>query len=495
MNARMDAVQPKLLPAEHAPSWQTRLAARDPHLHIHLIGLGGAGLSAIAQVLLEMGVRVSGSDRRPNAATQRLAAHGATVYPTQSADILLALAADARPHVVLISSAVDEQNPERQAATQLGIPVVKRNDFLPALLAGRRVIAVAGTHGKSTTTGMVITILKHAGLAPGYIVGAELPGLGNAAAGEHDLFVIEADEYDRMFLGLNPTVAVITNVEWDHPDCYPTPAAFRRAFRQFVDSVNRRGLIISCRDDEGAEILRAYAFSRGPEWITYGLDGEAELQAHAVEPLAGGGMRADIRQWGMTAGTLNLAVPGRHNVRNALAAIAAAGWCDVAVPVALDALQAYQGAQRRFELKGEAGGVTVIDDYAHHPTEIIATLAAARERYPERRIWAVYQPHTYSRSLALQGAISAAFAGADRVLVTDIYAARERDDGSISAESLVAASAHPDMRASGDLDATVALLTREVAAGDVVLTLGAGDGNRIGEDLLAHLRAAEGATA
>src|SRR5690606_38371261 len=209
----------------------------------------------------------SGSDRQANAATARLAEAGATTFPQQSAANLAARPKAQCPDIVLISSAVNESNPERRAADALGIPVVKRMDFLPVLLANRRVIAVAGAHGKSTTTAMLISILDDAGLAPGYIVGAELPHLGNAAAGQSDLFVIEADEYDYMFLGLNPTVAVVTNVEWDHPDCYPTPASFRRAFMQFVDTVNRQGLVVSCFDDEGAEQLRAYALSRGPEWI------------------------------------------------------------------------------------------------------------------------------------------------------------------------------------------------------------------------------------
>ncbi|HXF64507.1 MAG TPA: Mur ligase family protein, partial [Caldilineaceae bacterium] len=318
---------------QHTPTstWQARLLARDPALRIHLLGIGGAGLSAIAQVLLEMGVQVSGSDRQANAATARLAAQGATIYAQQEAANLLDLPADRRPDVVLISSAVAEANPERRAAEQLGIPVVKRADFLPVLLANRRVLAVAGTHGKSTTTSMLIQILSDAGLAPGYIVGAELPGLGSAAAGQSDYFVIEADEYDRMFLGLTPAVAVITNVEWDHPDCYPTAASFRRAFCQFVDSVHRNGMVVSCRDDEGAEQIRAYAFSRGPEWITYGLDPAANLQATDVQPVEGGGITAEIICWEMHCGRLELQVPGLHNVRNALAAVAAAGWCEVTV--------------------------------------------------------------------------------------------------------------------------------------------------------------------
>ena len=471
-----------------AHPWAAKLEQRDPQLHIHFIGIGGAGLSPIARVLLEMGVQVSGSDRQPNPLTIRLASQGAVVYQQQSAANLLDLPDDQRPDVVLISSAINSQNPERQAAEQLGIPVVKRTDFLPALLAGRRVLAVAGTHGKSSTTAMIVHILSRAGLAPGYIIGADLPGLGNAAAGTSPYFVIEADEYDHMFLGLDPTVAVITNVEWDHPDFYPTPASFRHSFMQFIDRVDRHGLIISCCDDEGAEQLRAYGATRGPDWITYGLDATAGLQAVDPQPLANRGYQAEVLHWGMPSGTLTLDVPGLHNVRNALAAIAAAVWCEVPITDAIHALADYRGVARRFEQKGEVAGVLIIDDYAHHPTEINATLNAARDRYPTRRIWAVFQPHTFSRTRNLLDEMAQSFAAADQVIVTDIYAAREQDDGSVSAEAIVAASPHPAIRHISGLVECAEYLGDSVQAGDVVITLGAGDSYRIGELLLAQLR-------
>lgn len=475
-------------PGWDAQSWRTRLVDRDPELRIHLLGIGGAGLSPIAQVLLDMGIQVSGSDRTPNAMTARLAKRGAKVMLQQSAENLFDLPVGQRPHVVLISSAVQSDNPERQAAETLGIPVVKRIDFLPALLGGRRVIAVAGTHGKSTTTAMIVHILVRAGLAPGYIIGADVPGFGNAAAGTSPYFVIEADEYDHMFLGLQPAIAVITNVEWDHPDFYPTPASFRRAFMRFVDNVNRSGLIITCRDDEGAEQLRAYGFSRGPEWLTYGLDPEAELQAINVQSVPGKGYRADVLHWGLPACTLQMEVPGQHNVRNALAAIAAAVWCDVSIADACHAVQSYHGVARRFQLLGESQGITVIDDYAHHPTEIIATLGAARDRFPSRRIWAVFQPHTFSRTRNLLSEMANSFGAADKVLVTNIFAAREKDDGSVSAASVVEASPHPSIHHVGGLVETAEYLAEHTESGDVVIVLGAGDSNRIGELLLAQLR-------
>lgn len=475
------------LPDWSGQSWRTRLVERDPQLHIHLLGIGGAGLSPIAQVLLDMGIKVSGSDRQPNAMTARLAARGATVAPQQAAENLLNLPADQRPDVVLISSAVSSENPERRAAEELGIPVVKRFDFLPALLEGRRVIAVAGTHGKSSTTAMIVHILVRAGLAPGYIIGADLPDVGNAAAGTSPYFVIEADEYDHMFLGLKPAVAIVTNVEWDHPDFYPTPASFRRAFMQFVDNVNRRGLVITCRDDEGAEQLRAYGFSRGPDWITYGLDPTADLQAVDAQPIAGGGYQAEVNHWGMPACSLKLEVPGLHNVRNALAAVAAAVWCDVPISDACNALHTYRGVARRFQQLGEVNGVMVIDDYAHHPTEISVTLGAARDRFPTRRLWAVFQPHTFSRTRNLLNEMANSFTAADQVIVTDIFAAREKDDGTINAAALVAASPHPAIRHVGGLVESAEYLAEVVQPGDVVVVLGAGDSYRIGELLMAQL--------
>jgi UDP-N-acetylmuramate--alanine ligase len=468
-------------PAALPPTWQTRLASGDRSLRVHLVGIGGAGLSAIARVLLEMGVQVSGSDRQMGAATTALQEAGASIFIGHAAENLDPLRL---PDVLLVSSAVDAANPERKQAEAHGVPVVKRSDFLPALLGQRRVIAVAGTHGKSTTTAMTAKILRDAGIDAGYIIGANVPGLGSGSAGTSDYFVIEADEYDHMFLGLSPEVAVITSVEWDHPDCFPTPASFRRAFMQFVDRVDRNGSVISCRDDAGAEQLREFAASRGAAWVTYGLAAEADVRAESVEPVPGSGSTADVRAWNSPVGRLELQIPGLHNVRNALAAMAAAAWCEVPMQEALASLRGYRGAGRRFEVKGEAAGVTVIDDYAHHPSEIAITLAGARQRYPGRRIWAVWQPHTFSRTRELLADFAGSFGDADRVIVTDIYAAREVDDGSLNAGHVVTVSRHPAMRHIGGIAQVAQHLAQEVQPGDVVMTLGAGDGNKAGKMLL-----------
>jgi len=473
---------------DHETSWQARLGRRDPALRVHLMGIGGTGLSAIAKVLLQMGVRVSGSDRQASAALAQLAAAGARIFQGQEAANLLDMQPDERPDVVLLSSAVDLSNPERQAAQALALPLVKRREFLPALLANRRLIAVAGTHGKTTTTAMTVQALRHAGIDCGYIIGSSIPVYGNGAAGTASEFVLEADEYDHMFLGLRPQVAVITNVEWDHPDCYPTPASFRRAFMQFTDNVDRDGVIIACADDPGATHVHDYAPTRGPRWLLYGTQRDADLRAINLRPRPGQGIEADLEWWNAPSGHLQLAVGGVHNVHNALAALAVAATCTVPTQTALEALAAYQGSARRFEWKGAEAGVTVIDDYAHHPTEVAATLAAARQRYPGQRIWAVFQPHTYSRTRHMLYQMGESFDAADEVIVLDIYAAREVDDGSVTASELVAASPHRSIRHIATIGDAAIFLAGQVAAGDVVVMLGAGDGYQVGDHLLHLLR-------
>lgn len=469
-------------------TWQTRLTTHDPSLHIHLLGIGGAGLSAIAYLLHELNFQVSGSDRLLGPNLRRLADAGVQLLSEQKAENLTGNYLTHRPDVVLISSAISGDNPEYQAALGLGIPVVKRADFLPVLLAQRQLVAVAGTAGKTTTTAMIVKVLREGGIEAGYIIGADLPGYGNAAAGHHPCFVLEADEYDHMFLGFSPTVAVITNVEWDHPDCYPTPASFRHAFMQFIDSTKRNGLIISCADDAGAEQLRNYQQTRGPRWLTYGVSEQADWRAVEPMPVAGRGYQTMVEWQHMPQGQLGLQVPGLHNVRNALAAVAVADWAGLVVEGAFNSLANFGGTARRFEHKGEVRGITVIDDYAHHPTKIVATLAAARKRYPQQRIWAVFQPHTYSRTKHLLQEMAASFADADQVLVTDIYAAREQDDGSVKVTDLLAASAHPHMQYTGGLTSTAEYLAGQVQNGDVVLVLGAGDSYKIGDMLLEKLR-------
>ena len=451
-------------------------------VHIHLVGIGGAGLSAIATVLHEEGYTVSGCDRAPSAVTAGLAQRGIVVHQGHAAAHLAGVS------LVLASSAVPPDAPELAAARANGIPVLRRGELLAELMRGRVRVAVAGTHGKTTTTGMIAWVLTQAGRDPTFIVGGHLPDLGtNARAGRGLAFVIEADEYDRMFLGLTPTVAVITAVEWDHPDCYPTPEAFLAAFASFIARVPAEGWIIGCMDDPGVQRLRLGCAAQG-QWEGYGLETKAEWQAMDVRPNAQGGSDFTVLRSGQRRAQVSLALPGKHNVRDALAALAAVAHLGVEVEEAAHILRSFHGATRRFEVKGEVDGIMVIDDYGHHPTEIQATLAAARQRFPGRAIWAVFQPHTFSRTRALLDEFAAAFADADHVIITDIYAARERDDLGMHASHIVGHMSHPDARYIGNLDEVVVYLLRSLRPDDVLITLGAGDGYLVGEQVLAGLR-------
>nr|HID13408.1 UDP-N-acetylmuramate--L-alanine ligase [Anaerolineae bacterium] len=443
--------------------------------HVHFIGIGGAGLSAIARVLMEQGAEVSGSDLVLSPVAQALARDGARVFVGHRAENV------AGAELVIVSSAVPASNVEVLASRAAGIPVLKRPEFLAQMMDGRLGVAVAGTHGKTTTTAMIASILLEAGRDPTFIVGGVIAGLGtNARAGEGPLFVIEADEYDRTFLSLTPQVAVVTIVEHDHPDCYPTFADFRAAFEEFAALVPPDGLLVAGWDDPTARELgegrRAAAPSCLGGGVTFfGLEQGAEWRAEEVRPNFAGGVDFLATHEGQVLGLVRLRVPGAHNASNAMAALAVADFLDVSFRVARKALTGFRGVGRRFEVKGEASGVMVVDDYAHHPTEIRATLAAARQRYPRRSLWAVWQPHTYSRTKTLLEEFAQAFGAADHVIVLPIYAARETDTLGISSADVVAAMQHPDVRCADSLDEAVAWLGTEVQPGDVGLTLGAGE--------------------
>jgi UDP-N-acetylmuramate--alanine ligase len=484
---------------DDSPAWAsllTRPAPERAQTHVHFVGIGGTGLSAIAELLLALGYTVSGSDQRPNEATEELARRGAMVYRGHHVEHVTG--AD----LVLISSAVPTNNPEVGAARAAGIPVVKRGEFLGPLMAGQHGIGVSGTHGKTTTTGMIATILLRAGMDPSLIIGGRLsvgpaeglPSSTIAARAGRGPFVIEADEYDGMFLGLRLEIAVVTNVEWDHVDCYPTPKAFAEAFRRFVARLPEGGLLMLCADDPGALALRGAA-PLGVTVRTYGLGPEADWRAQNLVPNFLGGLDAEV--WHEPVQheaaiptpitSLRLSVPGQHNIRNALAALAVAHWHGISPKWAATMLLDFRGAGRRFEFVGEVGGVTVIDDYAHHPTEIAATLSAARLRFATRRIWAVFQPHTYSRTKALLEDFAHSFDDADRVLVLDIYAAREKIDLGMHSRLLLEHMEHQGAEYAGSIEAAAEHLLAEVKPEDVVITMSAGDANRVGQLLLAGL--------
>lgn len=452
---------------------------------IHFVGIGGSGLSAMARVLLQQGFAVSGSDRQAGPALLALHAEGAQVLVGHAA------ANVAGADLVLVSSAIADDNVEVVAARALGLPVVKRGPFLAALLHDTRLAAITGSHGKTTTTAMVATVLTGLGYAPGFIVGSQVRDLGtNAAAGAGEVFVIEADEYDHMFLGLEPQVAVVTNVEWDHPDCYPTPASYAAAFASFVEQIRPAGWLIACADDRGARELAQGRRTRGERVLTYGLAADADMVLRTVHVARSGGYAAQVWQAGRCLGELQLSVPGLHNLRNALGALAAVSCLGVDPVQALPILADFQGVGRRFELKGEIGGVRVYDDYAHHPSEIRATLAAARAQWPAHAIWAVFQPHTFSRTQTLWDDFTRAFDDAGHVLVTPVYAARDTAIPGVTGEALAAALQHPDARAVSSAAEAVGYLLNHLQPGDVLITLGAGDGYLIGEQLLARLQVA-----
>lgn len=457
-----------------------------PGMHFHLVGIAGSGISAIAWVLLGRGYVVSGSDLQENELTASLASAGATVTQGHAAENVEG--ADA----VVVSSAIPESNPEIVAARKAGIPVLKRADLLGYLMAGATGIAVAGTHGKTTTTSMIAHTLLECDQDPSLVVGGVLPGLGrNGRAGGSDLFVVEADEYDFMFLGLRPSVAVVTNVEHDHPDLFPTPAAYHQAFQRFLKRLPREGTAVLCVDDEGVRKLREDLEWGDKNVITYGLgrtSPKADLQAVDLQPNQLGGTDFLVLGRESTLGLVRLRVPGGHNVLNALAAIGVCLNAGVAFTDLVPALASFGGVVRRFQVVGEVRDVTIIDDYAHHPTEIRATLAAARQRYPGRRLWAVWQPHTYSRTRLLLKEFAGSFLEADRVVVLDIYRSRERDTLGIDARQVVAKMEHPYARhIAARRDAAEYILDR-VRPGDVVLTLGAGDGDQVGRWVLDGLR-------
>ena len=460
-----------------------------PNMHIHLIGIGGAGISAIARVLLGRGFTVSGSDQQANEATAALKNDGATVYEGHDEAHI------AGAQLVVISSAIPEDNPELQAAHAADILVMKRSDFIGHLMKDRIGIAVAGTHGKTTTTGMLAHILMAAELDPTVIVGGILPSLGtNGRFGEGDYFVVEADEYDHMFLGLRPEVAIISNIEHDHPDIYPDEADYRKAFEQFAELLPEGGHLVACATDPETAVLLKKLTLPGVQTSTYALgvtegeQPEADYLALDLRPNQLGGSDFLVEMQGEMVGLARLRMPGEHNVLNALAAIIVATDLGIDFNDIRAALGSFSGVNRRFELIGEAGNVTVIDDYAHHPTEIEVTLKAARQRYPGRRLWAVWQPHTFSRTKLLLDKFATCFTEADRVVALDIYKSRETDSLGVDTAVVLEAMSHPAaVHIPNHDDATKYILDR-VRPHDVVLTLGAGDGNKVAQQVLAGIQ-------
>jgi UDP-N-acetylmuramate--alanine ligase len=458
-------------------------------LPVFLAGIGGIGVSGIAKILREDGHHVSGSDLKPSPVTDDLARLGVPVAFGQRAENVPGDAA-----LLVCSAALKPDHPELAEARRRGIPVLKYAQVLGRLMAGRRGIAVAGTHGKTTTTAMIAHVLVQEGLDPTMVVGGNIPALGGTSrVGRSDLMVAEACEYDRSFLNLHPTYAVVTNIEEDHLDYYKDLREIRDAFRCFGALVPPRGRLFTCAEDRGAVLTLS---SLDAPLTTYAIDVPADYRAVEVA-LAGGRPRYALEIGGARACDVALAVPGRHNVLNSLAAIAVAGALGVAADRAARAIASFGGVNRRFHVLHDADGIAVVDDYAHHPTEVRTAILAARERYPGGRVIAVFQPHQHSRTRFLLREFARALELADRVILPDIYFSRdsEADRQAVSSADLVRALKDEgvDARHIPDFDAIARFAAHGARRGDTILTMGAGDiyrvAHSIGEVLLAGAKA------
>lgn len=449
--------------------------------HLHMVGIGGSGMSGIAEVLLNLRYTVSGSDMSESEAVVHLRGLGGIIHIGHAA------AHVEGADVVVTSTAIRSDNPEVVEARRRGIPVIPRAEMLGELMRMKSGIAVAGTHGKTSVTSMVAQVLHLAGLDPTIVIGGRLNILGSSAKlGRGDLMVTEADESDGSFLMLRPKIGIITNIDREHLDHYGSMQALVDAFTTFANTIPFYGQVIACGD---CEIVRSMLPRLTRRVLTYGLGEDVDLRATDLSfdgPLS----RFKVHTRSGELGAMTLGAPGRHQVVNALAAVAAGLDCDVAFADIADALGRFAGADRRFQIKGEAQGILVVDDYGHHPTEIAATLAAAREGWG-RRIVAVFQPHRYTRVRDLMLDFAGAFSDAATVLVTDIYPAGEEPipgiTGATMAEALTAAG-HGDVRLVGDLKKVPAALEDATGDGDLVLTLGAGTVTRVGDLFLARLQ-------
>ena len=433
---------------------------------VHFIGIGGIGMSGIAELLANLGYVVSGSDEKRSAVTDRLAAMGIRVaYGHDAANV-------GDTEVVVVSSAVRPTNPEVREAARRQIPVIPRAEMLAELMRLRYAVAVAGAHGKTTTTSMIAVVLERAGLDPTAVIGGRLSAFGsNARLGRGELMVAEADESDRSFLKLFPTIAVITNIDYEHLENYGGFDDLQQAFVDFANKVPFYGAVVACVDDVH---LAGIVPRMTRRVVTYGLDRDADLAASGIL-LQGFAASATVRRRGSELGRLELSVPGRHNLQNALATVAVGLELDLPFEQIAAGLRDFRGAERRFESHGEPNGILVLDDYGHHPTEIAAVLAAAK--HLQRRIIVAFQPHRYSRTAALLDNFGPALSGAARIVLTDIYAASEDPIAGVTLEALAAAvRAHVavPVDVAPTLDDVVSAVVKVARPGDVVITLGAG---------------------
>jgi UDP-N-acetylmuramate--alanine ligase len=448
---------------------------------IHFVGIGGIGMSGIAEVLLNLGYRITGSDAKESETTRRLNQLGCRItYDHRRKNVHGA-------NVVVISSAIRGDNPEIQEAKEQMIPVIPRAEMLAELMRMKYGIAVAGTHGKTTTTSMAATVLAHAGLDPTMVIGGRLNSLGsNAQLGEGEFLVAEADESDGTFLKLSPTIAIVTNIDPEHLDYYDDIEHLKRTFGEFINKVPFYGSSILCLDHENVRALIPAVQKR---YITYGLDSEANLRGGGITP-RGWGIAFETWWQDRLLGKVHLKMPGMHNAYNALATIALGIELEIAFSTIKEALEGFTGVQRRFQLMGEKAGVMVIDDYAHHPVEIRVTLAAAKG-LREGRIIALFQPHRYSRTKDLFNEFLSAFSQADVLFMTDIYPAGEDPIPGVTAEALFQAlekRGGTEVRYVPDREQLVDQVLPALRPGDIIITLGAGNIWEVSEAIVAALR-------
>lgn len=450
---------------------------------IHFVGIGGIGMSGIAEILLDQGFTVSGSDKTLSDVTERLHSLGAAIYEGHKAENL---AQDV--DTLVYSSAVLVDNPEVIEAQRRKIPIVRRAEMLAEVMRLKYGIGIAGTHGKTTTTSMVSLVLMEGGFDPTVIVGGKLSGLGgtNARLGKGDFIVVEADEFDRSFLSITPTIAVLTTLETDHLDCYRDLEDIKGAFIQFATKVPFYGFIVLCLDEPALQDIMPHLSKK--KLLTYGLTPQADIQAIEIAHKENRSTFTVIRN-SEDLGEVVLQIPGKHNVQNALAAIAVGLQLGIPFPKVRAGIERFTGVYRRWEKKGEAGGITVYDDYAHHPTECRATLSGVKSGW-RRRVVCVFQPHLYSRTRDFYEEFGKAFLLADVLIVTDIYPAREEPIQGVTGELITNAAkqfGHKDVHYVQDKKQVPEYLRKNTHAGDIVITMGAGDIWKFGEEFLKRL--------
>ena len=452
--------------------------------HVHFVGIGGIGMSGIAEVLLTLGYQVSGSDAKLSAITDRLAKLGATIHLGHQAENV------AGSKAVVVTSALDPSNPEVVEARRLQIPVIPRGELLAELMRLKFGIAIAGSHGKTTTTSMVAAILNAANMDPTVVVGGKVAAMqgSNARVGKSSLLVVESDESDGSFLKLAPIVAVVTNIDREHLDHYPSLNAIRSAFTEFVNKVPFYGAVVLCMEDENIQNIFPNVRRRT---ITYGRNAQVDLQIHTVV-LEPAGSDFSIRRRGEDLGVFRLNVPGVHNVLNATAAVGVALEMEVPLEKIRDGLAGFSGVDRRFTVRGTANGVTVVDDYGHHPTEIKATLAAAKLS-PYNHVHVLFQPHRFSRTKFLLDEFGTAFHQADNLYLLDIYSASEPALAGVDSNALldkIRAFGHRSAHYVSSIDEGVAAIVKAAQPGDLIITLGAGSVSQAADKILDQLREA-----